>query len=208
MVDDRADREGTDLAPAAREARLIEKARSGDPASFEELVRTYQDVALRTAYVIVGDHDEAGDAAQEAFVKAFHALGRFRAGAPFRPWILRIVANEAINKRRAAHRRADLRIRVSLADPPRRLEAGPEETVLAAERRDELLAAVNALRPEDRLVIAYRYWLELPEAEMAAALGVARGTVKSRLSRALGRLRGRVTQSSGTRSSGEGSSDA
>ncbi len=204
MSDDGADGEDTDLGPEAREARLIEQARAGDPAGFEELVTTYQDLAIRTAYVIVGDHDEASDAAQEGFVKAFNALGRFRAGAPFRPWILRIVANEAINRRRAAQRRTELGVRVSVADPPRHLEAAPEEAVLAGEQRAELLAAVNGLRTEDRLVIAYRYWLDLPEAEMAAALGVPRGTVKSRLSRALGRLRAALGTAAGPRSRGEG----
>jgi RNA polymerase sigma-70 factor (ECF subfamily) len=178
---------GGDNASVADETELIERARHGDAAAFEELVTTYQDLAIRTAYVIVGDHDEASDATQDAFVKAFYALGTFRVDAPFRPWLLRIVANEAINRRRASRRRADLRVRAS-RDPSTPVVA-PDEAVLAVERRDELLAAVNSLRPDDRLVIHYRYWLELPEAEMAAALGVARGTVKSRLSRALGRLR-------------------
>ena len=171
------------------ETILIDGARSGDQASFEELVNVYQDLAVRTAYVIVGDHDEANDAAQDGFVKAFYALDRFRAGAPFRPWLLRIVANEAINRRRAAQRRSELRMRVSAADPPGAEMSGPEEAALAEERGARLLRAVNELRFEDRLVIAYRYWFELGEGEMAEALGVARGTVKSRLSRALGRLR-------------------
>ena len=176
-------------AADARETALIDGARSGDQASFEELVKVYQDLAVRTAYVIVGDHDEANDAAQDGFVKAFYALGSFRAGAPFRPWLLRIVANEAINRRRAAQRRSELRIRISVADSRGAALSGPEETALIEEQSARLLRAVNQLRLEDRLVIAYRYWFELGEAEMAEALGVARGTVKSRLSRALGRLR-------------------
>lgn len=172
----------------ADESELIERARHGDAAGFEELVTIYQDLAIRTAYVIVGDHDEASDATQDAFVKAFYGLGTFRPGAPFRPWLLRIVANEAIDRRRASQRRADLRLRAA-RDPSTSAPVAPEEAALTVERRGELLAAVNSLRPEDRLIIHYRYWLELPEAETAAALGVARGTVKSRLSRALGRLR-------------------
>jgi RNA polymerase sigma-70 factor (ECF subfamily) len=173
----------------ADEAELIGRARDGDAAGFEELVTIYQDLAMRTAYVVLGDHDEATDAAQDAFVKAFYALGTFRVGAPFRPWLLRIVANEAINRRRASRRRADLSIRATREAAVTGSPRTPEDAVLAGERRDELLVAVNSLRPEDRLIIHYRYWLELPEAETAAALGVARGTVKSRLSRALGRLR-------------------
>jgi RNA polymerase sigma factor (sigma-70 family) len=193
---------GADRAHAGtRETELIERARTGEPEAIEELVVTYQDLAVRTAYVIVGDPDEASDAAQEGFVKAFRALSRFRPGAPFRPWLLRIVANEAINRRRAAHRRADLRERASAALPgvP---AAGPEESAIDAERRAELLMAVNGLRPEDRLVIAYRYWFELPEAEMAEAMGVARGTVKSRLSRALGRLREALESGAGADGAG------
>ncbi len=180
---------GADRRRDARETELIERARTGDPAAVEDLVTLYQDLAVRTAYVIVGDHDEANDAAQEGFVKALRALGRFRTGAPFRPWLLRIVANEAINRRRATRRRAELGLRVVAQGPPVASVTGPEEAALGAERSAELLRAVNALRPDDRLVIAYRFWFELPEAEMAEALGVARGTVKSRLSRALGRLR-------------------
>jgi RNA polymerase sigma-70 factor, ECF subfamily len=178
----------------ARESGLIDRARSGDQASFEELVNVYQDLAVRTAYVIVGDHDEANDAAQDGFVKAFYALAGFRAGAPFRPWLLRIVANEAINRRRAGQRRAELRLRVGAADPSGAALTGPEEAALAEERNARLLLAVNQLRIEDRLVIAYRYWFDLSEEEMARALGVPRGTVKSRLSRALARLRRTLTE--------------
>jgi RNA polymerase sigma factor (sigma-70 family) len=192
-------------AADARESALIDGARSGDQASFEELVNIYQDLAVRTAYVIVGDHDEANDAAQDGFVKAFYALGGFRSGAPFRPWLLRIVANEAINRRRAAQRRAELRVRVGAADPPGAALTGPEETALTGERSAQLLRAVNQLRLEDRLVIAYRYWFDLGEAEMAEALGVARGTVKSRLSRALGRLRAVLGTDAGLPAVGEGS---
>ena len=80
--------------------------------AYEELVRRYRDVAVRTA-TIVGGADDAEDAAQEAFVKAYAALGRFRAGSPFRPWLLRIVANEARNRRRSAGRRASLAVRAA-----------------------------------------------------------------------------------------------
>jgi RNA polymerase sigma factor (sigma-70 family) len=170
------------------EADLVERARQGDVTAYEELVRKYQDLATRTAYVIAGGAD-ALDAVQEAFVKAFGSLGRFRAGSSFRPWLLRIVANEAINRRRSARRHAALSLRAAEGRPPDDAVPSPEAAALAQERRRELLATVNRLRPEDRLVIAYRYWFELSEAEMAEALGCARGTVKSRLSRALGKLR-------------------
>ena len=171
------------------DALLIRRSRDGDRDAFAELVTRYEGVAARTAYVITGNEEDAEEVAQEAFVKAFYALDRFRPDAPFRPWLLRIVANEAINRRKAARRHAtvDLSVVEDRASPDTALS--PEAAALAAERRDRVLAALRSLRDEDRLVIAYRYFLELSEAEMADALAVARGTVKSRLSRAIARLR-------------------
>lgn len=175
------------------EAELVDRARHGDVAAYEELVRRYQDLAMRTAYVITGGAD-APDAVQEAFVKAYYSLGRFRADRPFRPWLLRIVANEAINRRRSARRHANLALRAAEGRLPGDAVPSPEGAALAQEKQEELLHAVNGLRAEDRLLIAYRYWLDLSEAEMAEALGCARGTVKSRLSRALARLRQRLSE--------------
>jgi len=175
------------------ESELVERARHGEIASFEELVRTYQSLALRTAQVITGNDADAQDAAQEAFVKAFYALGRFRSGSAFRPWLLRIVANEAINRRRAAHRKANLVLRAAESRLPDGAAPSPEAAALAHETEREVLAGVNRLRHDDRLVIAYRYFLQLAEAEMAEALGCPKGTVKSRLSRALKRLEGQLS---------------
>jgi RNA polymerase sigma factor (sigma-70 family) len=172
------------------DTELVERARRGDVNAYEELVRRYQELAFRTAYLILGGAAEAEDAAQDAFAKAYYALPRFRAGAPLRPWLLRIVVNEARNRRKSAGRRANLALRVAADRPSEDAAPSPEAVALAAETRATLLDAVNQLREDDRLVIAYRYFFELSEAEMAAALGVPRGTVKSRLSRALGRLRG------------------
>lgn len=177
--------------PAAdlEDARLAERARDGDAAAYERLVRGYQEVAFRTACLITGDASEAEDATQEAFVKAYHNLKRFRRGAAFRPWLLTIVANEARNRRKAAGRRTGLVLRASRYDPVSGDSSSPEATVVAAERRNELLRGMGALRENERMVISCRYFLELSEEETATALGCARGTVKSRLSRAVGRLR-------------------
>jgi len=168
------------------EEMLVERACRGDPAAFEELVLAYQSLAFRTAFVIAGDAADAEEAAQDGFVKAHRALRRFRRGQPFRPWLLAIVANEARNRRRSRGRRAALALR-SAAEPG---GAGndPEEAALAAERRERILTAVERLRDDDRDVLACRYLLELSEDETAAALGIARGTVKSRTHRALSRL--------------------
>lgn len=155
-------------------------------AAYETLVRRYQAIAVRAAYVVAG-RAEAEDAAQEAFVKAYRALPRFRAGAPFRPWLLRIVTNEARNRVRSARRREALALRAAAVSG----DAAPSPEAAAEElgARRELLGSVERLPEPDREVIAYRYFLGLSEAEMAEALGVPAGTVKSRLSRALMRLR-------------------
>ena len=172
-------------ATPEREADLIERARHGDVAAFEALVRAHQEICFRAAWISSGAADDAEDAAQEAFMKAFAALPRFRAGAPFRPWLLTIVANEARNRRRSANRRAALTLRIP--DEPH--EPSSEASAIANETRRTLLDAVNQSPDADREVVSYRYLLEMSEAETAAVLVVPVGTVKSRLSRALEKLR-------------------
>jgi RNA polymerase sigma-70 factor (ECF subfamily) len=172
------------------ENELVERARAGDPGAYAALVRGHEEIAFRTAYLITGNAADAEDAAQEGFVKAHRALRRFRAGEPLRPWLLTIVANEARNRRRSAGRRAALELRAAGEERPSGEAApSPETALLAGERRAALLGAIGRLREEDRLVIGCRYLLELSEAETAAALGIRPGTVKSRLSRSLERLR-------------------
>jgi RNA polymerase sigma factor (sigma-70 family) len=174
-------------ATPERERDLIERARHGDVSAFESLVRAHQEVAFRTAWVASGGADDAEDAAQEGFMKAFAALPRFRTDAPFRPWLLTIVANEGRNRRRSANRREALALRVP--DAAAMTDGSPEAASLATERRKTLLSAIDKLSDTDREVVSYRFLLELSEAETAAALGVPVGTAKSRLSRALDRLR-------------------
>jgi RNA polymerase sigma-70 factor (ECF subfamily) len=178
------------VARAQTEGELIALARRGDGDAYASLVRAHSDIAFRTAMLITQDAAEAEEAAQDAFVKAWRALGRFRDGQPWRPWLLTIVANEARNRRRATGRRAALALRLA---PPGAGDSA-ESAVLAGETRATLLAALGRLREDDRLVLGCRYLLELSEAETAAALGVKPGTVKSRSSRALGRLREEVAR--------------
>jgi RNA polymerase sigma factor (sigma-70 family) len=181
---------------------LVERARHGDVRAFEELVRRYQDGAFRLAYTILGSAEEAEDAAQDGFVRAYHALDQFRRGAPVRPWLLTIVANAARTRRATAARRRALALQEAATHPSDDSAQSPEAVALIAEQRRELLGAVNVLRDDDQRVIAYRYFLDLSEAEMAEILGCARGTVKSRLSRALGRLRQQLAP--GAPATGEG----
>ena len=140
------DRDGTDGAPA--DGALLERARIGDLAAYELLVRRYAPVAHRTA-VLLGGGSEADDVVQEAFVKAYRGLGGFRHGAAFRPWLLAIVAHEAANVRRSAGRRAGLVTRATRLDPavsapdPR---PSPESAALASAASRALLAAVRRCR--------------------------------------------------------------
>jgi RNA polymerase sigma-70 factor (ECF subfamily) len=149
----------------------------------------HQQLAFRVAFLVAGGTAEAEDAAQEGFVKAWRALGRFRPDAPFRPWLLRIVTNEARNRRRSAGRRAQLVLRAEREPSSGGAAPSPEAGALAGADRERLLAAVHALPDDARLVIECRYFLGLSEQETAQALDVRLGTVKSRTARALERLR-------------------
>lgn len=177
------------------EDELVGRARAGDDDAYAQLVREHQEVAFRTAFLITASTAEAEDAAQDAFVKAHAALGRFRRGKPLRPWLLTIVANEARNRRASAGRRRQLLRRAATehgrggrdAEP-----SAPEAAVLSAERHAALVAALEMLSTPDRHVIACRHLLDLSERETAVVLGCRPGTVKSRLSRALARLRAAV----------------
>jgi RNA polymerase sigma-70 factor (ECF subfamily) len=176
---------------------LFARAQRGDTAAYEEIVQRYQQIAFRTAYAITRSAADAEDAAQDAFVKAYRALGSFRAGAEPRPWLLQIVANEARNRVRSAGRRQHLELRLAEGFRPGGAAPSPEAAAVAAEDSARLLGLVNALSEEDRLVITSRYLLELSSEETATVLSIPEGTVKSRLSRALGRLRDRVEEVSG-----------
>ena len=155
-------------------------------------MRAHQGIAFRTAFLIARDPSDAEEAAQDGFVKAYRGLGRFRRGAPFRPWLLHIVANEARNRRRSAGRRANLALRLADEARPGDAVPSPEAALLSGDRRAELLAAVEALREEERLVVSCRFFLGLSEDETAQTLGLKLGTVKSRTSRALAQLRQEV----------------
>jgi RNA polymerase sigma-70 factor (ECF subfamily) len=172
-----------------QDPELIELAKDGDVRAYGELVERYRDIAFRTAYLITRSAADAEEAAQDGFVKAYYALHRFRTREPFRPWLLRIVSNEAKNRVRSARRRERLALRVAEGGSTGDAGPSPEAAAALREMQEALLAALSDLREDDRMVIACRYLLELSEAETAELLGVRPGTVKSRLARALGRLR-------------------
>lgn len=163
---------------------LVARVRSGDLDAYAELVNTHAPMAVRTA-ALLGAGADAEDVVQEAFVKAYRSLDRYRDGAAFRPWLLRIVANETRNHHRSAVRRGAREQADFL--PPELLD--PADEVADRERKEHLLAAVAGLPERLRVVVTCRYLLELDEAETATMLGLPRGTVKSRLNRGLARLR-------------------
>lgn len=174
---------------------MITRTQHGDHQAFAELVRRYQAVAFRVAYILLGSAEEAEDAAQEGFIRAYRSIDRFRLDSPFRPWLLRIVANAARTRRGRSRRHVSFSLSVpghqDVTDPSR----SPEALAIADETAAELLATLSTMRDDDQQVIALRYFAELSEAEMAEILHCARGTVKSRLSRALGRLRSAMAAS-------------
>jgi RNA polymerase sigma-70 factor (ECF subfamily) len=166
--------------------------RPRDLDDYEQLVREHQVIAFRTAYLITGSAADAEEVAQDAFVKAYRARGRFRTGAPFRPWLLAIVANEARNRRRSLARRSRFELHLAEERPSADAAPSPEAALLVREERAALLAAVDRLSDEHRQVVACRFLLGLSEKETAAVLDCRPGTVKSRLSRALARLEGEL----------------
>jgi RNA polymerase sigma factor (sigma-70 family) len=167
------------------DADLVIAARQGNLDAFAVLVGRYRVPALRVAYGIAGN--EAEDAVQDAFVKAFRKLDSFRTDAAFRPWLFTIVANEARNRRRASSRRSKLDLQVR--DEPRPDGVAVEDVVAQHDRRRRLLDVVANLPDRYREVVALRYFAGLSESETAEALSCPLGTAKSRLSRALNLLR-------------------
>lgn len=167
------------------ESELVARARGGDLEAYGLLVARFTAPAHRLS-VLLGAGADAEDAVQEAFVKAFRNLAGFRESAPFRPWLLKIVANETRNTVRSRGRRDALALRTAESELA---PDDPEAEALATERRTALLAGLELLPERERRVIVCRYLLELTEAETAEVLGCPRGSVKSRTSRALSRLR-------------------
>lgn len=189
MVVSRAERRRDGRWADLDDRALIRRVQAGETNAYDELVRRYQDVAFRTALVITGDPDDAEDAAQSAFIKAFRALAGFDASRPFRPWLLTIAGNEARNWRTAAARHHRLLESWQAVLLPSHQQPSPEQDAIASETMDAVLAALNGLKQEDREIVTLRYLLDLSEREVAAALDCPAGTVKSRLHRAMTRLR-------------------
>jgi len=164
------------------EAELIDSARRGDTAAWEALMQLHQESVFRFAYLLLGDPDEAQDAAQETFIRAFYALRRFDETRALRPWLMSICANQSRNRGRALGRYLAALTRFAR-------EATPADPAPDPDEADLLWQAVRRLKTDHQHAIYLRYFLDMPQGEMAEALGVAAGTVKSRLHRAVEALR-------------------
>lgn len=174
------------------ETDLTGRARQGDGAAWELLMRQHEQAVFRLAYLLLGDADQAKDVAQETFLRAYRSFNRYDAERPLRPWLLSIAANLARNQRRSIARY--LAALQRLVQEPASQGEGLEAQVLQNSQAETLWQAIRQLGQDDQQVIYLRYFLDLPVAEAAQALGVAEGTVKSRLSRALTRLHAVIEQ--------------
>jgi len=169
-------------------------AQEGDRPAFDALVLQYEELAFRAAYLIVRDEDEAADAAQDAFVRAYRSLRSFDTNRAFRPWLLRIVTNVALNSVRSSKRLNAATERLA-ADLKPNDELRPDDAAVATEEADRVWEAIGTLPADDQRLIYLRYFLASSEAEAAAAIGRPVGTVKSRMHRALKRLRAVIEES-------------
>ena len=167
---------------------LALRAKRGDVDAFERLVERYQGLAFHAAYLITGDAQDAEDVIQEAFWKAYNGLPHFRSGASFKPWLMRIVTNEAQNRRRSTSRYVKLLLRAADDASSASDEPSPEALVVSEEQQVRVLHALSMLQDEDRIVLSYRYLLDLTPSEIAAALECPASTARSRLARARQRL--------------------
>ena len=168
------------------ELELIRLVRDGDEAAWERLISQHQEVVFRLAYLRLGDPDEAEDAAQETFIRAYQALHRFDTNRPLRPWLLQIALNLVRNRQRSLGRYLAALRRWSQTNP--NLEQEIEDIAIKNQNSSMVWQAVKRLPQRDQEVIYLRYFLELPVDEAAESLAIPVGTVKSRLHRALKRL--------------------
>ena len=173
------------------ESTLVRHAANGDAAAWEALMVTHQEAVFRLAYLLLGDPDDAEDVAQESFLRAWKHLGSFDPTRPLRPWMLSITANLARNRRRSAGRYFAALMRAFRDEPA---SEHIEERSAQNFQANELWKAVQKLGELDQQIVYLRYFLELPVTETAQILQVAEGTVKSRLSRALEKLRNIIQQ--------------
>ena len=168
-------------APSREERAWIRGAQSGSASALEALFREHWPRAHRAAYLVVQDGAAAEDIAQEAFLAAVRAIDRFDRRRPFGPWMHRIVVNRAIDATRARSLRREVD-----AVAAESAEAPPDPP--SAPLSGDVVTALRELSPEHRAVVVLRFLFDYTPGEIARVLDMPRGTVNSRLRRALDRL--------------------
>lgn len=170
-------------------AELVNAARGGDQAAFDELVRATYAETYTLAYRLVGDEEDARDVVQEAYLRAYRGLKRFRGDAQFSTWMYRITANCASTHlgRRSRHRHDELLDDAPFADE--RPEIDPQARADASDLRGRLHDALGDLPPRLRAVVLLRDVYDLPHEAIAAELGISESAAKVRLHRARRKLR-------------------
>ncbi|HJN14935.1 MAG TPA: RNA polymerase sigma factor, partial [Armatimonadota bacterium] len=164
------------------DAALVARAREGDRSAFDQLVRTHQRAVYRLAYRLLGDPDDAGDATQEAFLRAFEHLPRFRADGNFRNWLLTIATNHCMSYRRYRKRRVTEQLDETVkGEPPDWAPQAPTDPARMAEASDELQRlkdAIGELPPRQRTAISLFTLKDLSIAGVAEIMSCSQGTVK------------------------------
>ena len=163
---------------------------NGNRDAFHHLVEQYKDTLYGTAVLMTGNRSSADDQVQEAFLSAWRGIGKFRRGSPFKPWIVRILVNGVLTQRR---RRAVETEPIGEYEPEGDF---PDivESVEAKRKREMVRMAIGSLDPQHREVVVLRYFADMTVPEVAVSAGIREGTAKSRLHRALGRLREELGQ--------------
>lgn len=171
------------------DAELVTRVRSGDTRAMEALMRRHNRTLYRTARAILRDDAEAEEAVQEAYIRAYRALDTFRGESKLSTWLVRIVANEALMRRRRSGRSAEVIPMEAHVETQISEEAGPELETLRGEMRRLLEARIDQLPDGYRAVFVLRALEELSVEETAAALGIPDATVRTRYFRARSQLR-------------------
>ncbi len=166
------------------ERTLVRACQSGEREAFDRLVERYQRDVYRLCYRYLNDHEDANDLAQEAFLKAWRAIGRFRGDSAFSTWLYRIAVNACLNHR-ASRRPPAQELPDGLPDP----RGGADAGVFSQDEARRVRAAVSRLPEKQRATLILKVYHELTHDEVAEVLGATVGTVKSNLFHALGNLR-------------------
>jgi RNA polymerase sigma-70 factor (ECF subfamily) len=169
--------------------QLVTRALQGDQQAFSDIVDQYSTLMLRTASMIVGDHDIAEDVVQDALIQAWHHLGNLRKAGALRPWLMRIVVNQCISfKRRLARTTAFMRQTLSEQETDLAAQIADDHKGLM-ERDWDLAHAIENLPMKQRVAIVLHYYNGMTLPEMAVTLSISENTLKKRIQAALTNLR-------------------